>query len=332
MPCIQKALNRDATKEQKISFYGFVDSASLFGYTLRCELSGAPLSLHIGVADLHTCGGIVMEAFKALELIEQIEVNLGDMYTKLRAKFRGDKEMEGFFYQLYLEEMDHVNLTQLQKRIIRAKPADFGGVHLNFTDFNKVIYLMKMILAIPREKINEILIQCYLIESSLVEQYVVAALKDSNKEMKQLLEILSRGFRDHLAKLAVRVKDMGADLTNLDSVRLFPRVSFSERVMINETTYAKSVDISESGMFLLTTQTFPEGTNIILSFPIGNGMVVARAVVRYSVPNAGIGLLFSEIAEKPQALIREYVEDALQKISNESQKKQEGIDGQSGTA
>jgi hypothetical protein len=274
-----------------------------------------------------------MEAFKALELIEQMEVNLGDMYSKLWAKFSGDKELEGFFYQLHLEELDHVNLAQLQKRIIRAKPGDFGEVHLNFTDFNKVMYLMKMILAMPRDKINEILVQCYLIESSLVEQYVVAALRDSNKEMRQLLEILSRGFRDHLAKLAVRVKDHGADLTNLDSVRLFPRVSFSGRVTINETTYAKSVDISESGMFLLTTQTFPEGTNIMLSFPIGDGAVDAQAVVRYSVPNAGIGLLFSGLSDSPRALIRAFVEEALQKISNESQRKQEGSDDdRSGTA
>lgn len=274
-----------------------------------------------------------MEAVKALELIEQMEVNLGDMYMKLRTKFSGDKELDSLFYQLYLEEMDHVNLAQMQKRVVRAKPSDFGEVHLNLTDFNKVIYLMKMILAMPRDKINEILVQCYLIESSLVEQYVVAALRESNKEMRQLLEILNRGFRDHLAKLAVRVRDQGADLTNLDSVRLFPRVSFSGRVMINETIYAKSVDISESGMFLLTTQPFPEGTSIMLSFPIGNGTVVAQAKVRYSVPNAGIGLLFSELAEKHRTLIREFVEDALQTISNESQKKREGFDDdRSGTA
>jgi hypothetical protein len=103
--------------------------------------------------------------------------------------------------------------------------------------------------------------------------------------------------------------------------------------MINETIYAKSVDISESGMFLLTTQSFPEGASIMLSFPIGNGMVVAQASVRYSVPNAGIGLLFSELAETPRTLIREFVEDALQTISNESQKKKEGFDDdRSGTA
>ncbi len=274
-----------------------------------------------------------MEALKALELIEQMEVNLGDMYTKLREKFSGDKELEGFFYQLHLEELDHVNLARMQKRIVRAKPSDFGEVQLNFTDFNKVTYLMTMILALPRDKVNEILVQCYLIESSLVEQYVVAALRDSNKEMRQLLDMLSRGFRDHLAKLAVRVKDLGADLTNLDSVRLFPRVSFSGRVMINEKTNAKSVDISESGMFLMTTQTFSEGTNITLSFPIGKGTVTAKAVVRYSVPNAGIGLLFTELPEEHRAVIREFVEYALKKISTEPQKRAEGSgEGRTGTA
>ncbi len=274
-----------------------------------------------------------MEALKALELIEQMEANLGDMYTKLRAKVSGDKELEEFFYQLHLEELDHVNLARMQKRVVRAKPSDFGDVQLNFTDFNKVSYLMTMILAMPRDKINEILVQCYLIESSLVEQYVVAALRDSNKEMRQLLDMLSRGFRDHLAKLAVRAKDLGADLTNFDSVRLFPRVSFSGKVMINEKTNAKSVDISESGMFLMTTQAFPEGTNLMLSFPIGKGTVTTQAVVRYSVPNAGIGLLFSELPEKHRALIREFVEGALKKISNEPQKRPEGSDeGRAGTA
>jgi len=111
-----------------------------------------------------------MEAIKALDLIEQMEVSLGDMYTKLREKFSGDKELEALFYQLHLEELDHVNLARMQKRVVRAKPSDFGEVHLNLTDFNKTAYLMTAVLAMPRDKVNEILVQCYLIESSLVEQ------------------------------------------------------------------------------------------------------------------------------------------------------------------
>jgi hypothetical protein len=267
-----------------------------------------------------------MDAFKALDLIEQIEVDLGEMYAKLQAKFSGNKDLEGLFYQLHLEELNHVNLARMQKRIVRAKPSDFGEVYLNFTDFNKVMYLVSLILGMPREKINEILVQCYLIESSLVEQYVVAALKDANKEVRQLLEMLSQGFRDHMAMLAVRVKDLGVDLKNLDSVRLSPRISFSGRVMINEKIYAKSVDISESGMFLLTSQTFAEGTNITLSFPMGNGEVAAKAVVRYSVPNAGIGLLFQDLSEKDLALIRQYVDDALQKLSKDPHQDRNDLD------
>jgi len=267
-----------------------------------------------------------MDAFKALELIEQMEVNLSNMYEKLRTKFSGDKELEAFFYQLHLEELNHVDLARMQKRIVRAKPRDFGEVHLNFTDYNKVMYVVSMILAMPREKINEILVQCYLVESSLVEQYVVAILKDSNKEVKQLLEMLSHGFQSHREALAVRIKDLGVGLKSLDSVRLSPRVSFSGRVMINGTTYAKSVDISESGMFLLTTQAFPKGTNVTLSIPIGNGMVTTKAEVRYPVPNAGIGVLFQELSEKDYALISEYVDEVLQKLSDDSQKKLKDYD------
>jgi hypothetical protein len=267
-----------------------------------------------------------MDAYKALELIEQMEVNLGDMYAKLHAKFSGNKELEGLFFQLQMEELTHVNLARMQKRIVRAKPGDFGDVYLNFTDFNKVMYLVSMVLAMPREKINETLVQCYVIESSLVEQYVVAALKDTNREMSELLEMLSQGFRDHLAKLAVRVKDLGVDITNLDSVRFSPRISFSGRVMINEKFYARCVDISESGMFLLTAQTFPEGTTIALSFPIGNGTVATHAVVRYPVPNAGVGLLFQDLPDKDRALIRAYIDEELQKLSDYSQQKLNTID------
>ncbi len=274
-----------------------------------------------------------MDAFLALEVIEQLEVDLGNMYAKLQSKFSGNKDLAPLFHQLHREELDHVNLVRMQKSTVRAKKSDFGEVHLNFTDFYKTMHRVTVILSMPRDKINEILIQCYLVESSLVEQYAVAALKESNPEVGQLLEMLGQGFRDHLATLAVRVKDLGADPSNLDSIRLSPRVSFSGRVMINEKIHAKSVDISESGMFVLTKQTFPEEANISLSFPIGNDVVDARAVVQYTVPNAGIGLLFSGLSEKHRSLIREFVGKALQKISNESQRKMnELVDEQTGTA
>lgn len=184
-----------------------------------------------------------MNAFLALEVIEQLEVSMGDMYAKLKSKFSGNKDLEALFHQLYLEELDHVNLVRMQKRIVRAKQGDFGEVFLNFTDFYKALHRVTVILAMPRDKVNEILVQCYLVESSLVEQYAVAALKDANPDVSQLLDMLGQGFRDHLATLAIRVKDLGADPDNLESIRLFSRVSFSGGVMVNKKTYAKRISL-----------------------------------------------------------------------------------------
>lgn len=274
-----------------------------------------------------------MEVFKALELIEQLEMNLGSMYSKLQEKFGDNRELAGLFHQLHREEMNHAYLAKTQMRSVGTKSHGPDEVHLDVTDFSKVMHMMRVVLAVPPDKINEVLVQCYLIESSLVEQYVVAALKESNPKVKQLLEVLNQGFRDHLATLAVRVKDLGGDLTNRDAVRLYPRVSFSGTVMINETISSKSVDISESGMFLLTAQTFPENTNLTLTFPVGDGVVTAQALVRYFVPQAGIGLLFKKISEKHHALIRAYVVEALHKISTKAQRRMKAIgDKQSGTA
>jgi hypothetical protein len=56
-------------------------------------------------------------------------------------------------------------------------------------------------------------------------------------------------------------------------------------------------------------------------------------VVRYHVPNAGIGLLYQDLPEKDRALIREYVNEALQKKSDYLQQRlNEHDEDGSGTA
>ena len=263
-----------------------------------------------------------MDALKALELIEQVETSLGDMYGELRRLFADDKEMSGLFAQLEAEEANHANMATMQKRIVRAKPADFKDVDFNFSDLRSVLDHVAVVRTIPRNRLAEILVQCYLIESSMVEQYVVLALRESNAEMAQLIEMLSHGFRDHLTALAGQAKAHGGDLTNLDVVRSHPRVSFSGKVTINQGIYAKGVDISESGIFLLTTRTFPKDERVTVSFPIMNSAVTAASTVRYSVPNAGIGLSFTELSDDNRSLIRQYVDSCMEKQMEEMKKKQ----------
>ncbi|HEY6011259.1 MAG TPA: PilZ domain-containing protein, partial [Nitrospirota bacterium] len=208
-------------------------------------------------------------------------------------------------------ETNHANMASMQIRIVRAKPKDFGEVEFNFTDFKQVTDAIEVVRSMPADKIKEILLQCYIIESSPVEQYVVSALRNANQEFGQLLDMLGHGFREHLASLAAQVKALGVDITKVDTARRHPRVALSARTVINDTIYAKSVDISESGMFLLTARFFPVGTKMSVTFPLMNGTVSAKGDVRYSVPNAGIAIVFTDLSEKDRALIGFFVDSVI---------------------
>jgi hypothetical protein len=70
----------------------------------------------------------------------------------------------------------------------------------------------------------------------------------------------------------------------------------------------KTLDISQSGMFLNTEYLFPEGTILEISFtlPITKYEINFRAEVRYSLPGTGVGVNFIQIsAEDRQAIGRE---------------------------
>jgi len=260
-----------------------------------------------------------MNALKALDMIEQMETGIGDMYVNLQAMFSNgeSKDLEIFFYRLYLEESNHITMVRNIKRKVQAQPEEFGQADISADDFKTVMDQVAVVRGMPRDKVNEIMVQCYLIELNLAEQYAAAALKTTHAEVMGLFEALGQGFRNHLAALAVRVRDMGADMTKLDMIRRCPRVSFSGRALINDKTHAKSVDISESGIFVLTTASFMEGSLLSISFPLMGGMINTNARVRYSVLNAGIGLSFDDLSEQDRAMIREYVDCALQNISND---------------
>jgi hypothetical protein len=255
-----------------------------------------------------------MEALKALEVIEKLESDLCTLYEALQKTFEKDKELSDLFSLLGAEERNHANMARMQKNIVRAKPADFGEVSLNFTEIRQMMDSIEVVRAIPRNRVSDILLQCYLIESSLVEQYVVTALWESNEEIKQLLKMLSQGFRDHLGMLASRVQASGGDITNLETIRRHPRVSYAGKIMINEKIFATGIDISESGMFLLTATPFPDGSIVNVSFPVSGGIVTVAGTVAYSVPSAGFSLAFRELVDKNRTLIRNYVDDALRRV------------------
>lgn len=261
-----------------------------------------------------------MNVLKALDMAEQMETSICDMYGSLHAMFGNgaSKDLEIFYYRLYLEQTNHITMVRNIRRKAQERPEDYGDADVGDDDFKAIMDQAAVVRGMPRDRVNEIMVQCYLIESCLAEQYAVAALKTTHPEVKALFEALGEGFRKHLPALALRVRDMGADMTKLDMIRRCPRVSFSGRALINEKIHAKSVDISESGMFLLTTASFMEGALLTIAFTLMGGIISANARVRYFVQNAGIGLSFDDLPDRERAAIREYVDYALQKMSKDA--------------
>jgi hypothetical protein len=68
-------------------------------------------------------------------------------------------------------------------------------------------------------------------------------------------------------------------------------------------------DISPSGMFINTPDSFPEGSVLNLEFrlPTSPDWIKIRGEVRYCVPGVGVGVEFIEISAEHREAIREQI-------------------------
>lgn len=75
---------------------------------------------------------------------------------------------------------------------------------------------------------------------------------------------------------------------------------FSEQIPV------RAPDISETGMFINTAKTFPEGAVIKVRFRLTRTLyeVEVRAEVRYNLPGVGIGVEFVDISPETREAIR----------------------------
>jgi hypothetical protein len=73
----------------------------------------------------------------------------------------------------------------------------------------------------------------------------------------------------------------------------------------------RAPDISPSGMFINTLDSFPEGAVLKVRFRLArsNHRVQARCEVRYCLPGVGVGVEFIGIAPRDEKAIREEIRE-----------------------
>lgn len=100
-----------------------------------------------------------------------------------------------------------------------------------------------------------------------------------------------------------------------DNGRLAKRVHTVERISVNDEGRTEEVadrlpDVSAQGMFINTSQRFPEGAVLNLSFrlALSGAEIQTRCEVRYCQPGVGVGVEFIGISPEAKGQIEAEIE------------------------
>jgi CheY-like chemotaxis protein len=89
--------------------------------------------------------------------------------------------------------------------------------------------------------------------------------------------------------------------------RAYPRVPFSENVLLNGSILVKGIDLSEGGLFVHGRDITP-GSVLIASFKLDSREFVLKVKVSNAQKSVGIGLTFIDLDDDQKGAIRSYVE------------------------
>ena len=89
--------------------------------------------------------------------------------------------------------------------------------------------------------------------------------------------------------------------------RKYERIPFREEVLLDGITRCTSVDISEGGFYVCTTQVFEEHSVIYVTLPLKGDTLKVKAEVQYCQLGIGIGVRFIELNDEQREKIRELI-------------------------
>lgn len=96
-----------------------------------------------------------------------------------------------------------------------------------------------------------------------------------------------------------------------DNRRKHDRVRIEHDIIVNNSTVAEALDISEDGMYVYVTRTFLENSIISLDFQVEDTQICITAAVCHSQPNIGFGVSFMDIPVEIKETLQAYLRKKL---------------------
>ncbi len=137
-----------------------------------------------------------------LNMLEEIETAMKNLYLWISEKFPEDPEIYRFFQRMSREEETHAGMVRYQKRLIRQNPDSFEDVSVDLSELRE---FLDFVSAIPQresiptpEKALELAIR---LEGMDEERMYRSVIIESYPELRELIQNLTRSDEEHCAFL-----------------------------------------------------------------------------------------------------------------------------------
>ncbi len=262
-----------------------------------------------------------MDIHKVLALLEKVESAFSGLYKKLHEDYRNDEKAAQFFFNMHMDEESHLSIVRMEQRIVRASPKGYREPLVNLSEINS---FLENVEKLKREELTlpVLMERLYNLEHSSAASYFIDAIQDTNEDLKEFLTNMGDTCVVHRERVASFARSLGVAIDEVQKNQARKaRIGYAEKVVINSSMAVRGVDISEGGMFLLTGRSFPIGDIISLQFTLLQLPVTAQAAVQFNIESVGMGVIFTELADKDRKMIAQYVDWHLHEKAQEKDKR-----------
>lgn len=136
-------------------------------------------------------------AVSVLKKIEELEGSLAELYSWLSMLFSGNQEISSFFFNLSLEEKQHMDIAAYQVRVVRRNPLLFDKIEVDMKIIEDYLGKIERFRHGPAPTEEGALRLTMDLENSLCEKYYAIVMKQSNKELASVINSLASACKDH---------------------------------------------------------------------------------------------------------------------------------------
>ncbi|NOY22215.1 MAG: hypothetical protein GXO70_01730 [Acidobacteria bacterium] len=133
-----------------------------------------------------------------LNMLEEIEISMKNLYQWLSEEFSDDLELYRFFQRMSREEETHAGMVRYQKRLIRQNPDSFDEVSVDLSELRE---FLQFISSIPEKQSNltaeKALKLAIELEGMDEERMYRDVIVESYPALKELIHNLTRSDEEH---------------------------------------------------------------------------------------------------------------------------------------